>query len=74
MKTGMSGPSGNGNAMIRDEHVMRQARRQFFASSASGLGGIALLSLLAEDGLLGAGGVPGGDKANPSFNIGCCRT
>lgn len=65
MKTGMSGPSGNGNAMIRDEHVMRQARRQFFASSASGLGGIALLSLLAEDGLLGAGGVSRGDKANP---------
>ena len=62
MKKGMSGSSGSKNAMIHDEHVMRQARRQFFTSSASGLGGIALFSLLAEDGLLGLVGFQEGTR------------
>ncbi|MEZ6110905.1 MAG: DUF1501 domain-containing protein [Pirellulaceae bacterium] len=35
----------------------QQARRDFFASSASGLGGVALASLLARDGLLAADNV-----------------
>lgn len=39
--------------MDANEQAFLQARRQFFTSSASGLGGLALASLLGQDGLLG---------------------
>ena len=45
--------------MSLQKQSMLQARRDFFTSSASGLGSIALLSMLSEDGLLAA------DDANP---------
>ena len=45
--------------MSLQKQTMLQARRDFFTSSASGLGSIALLSMLSEDGLLAA------DDANP---------
>ena len=51
--------------MSLHENAMRQARRQFFTSSASGLGSIALLSMLAEDGLFADARVPRNEKANP---------
>ena len=48
------------------ETSMLHARRQFLASSASGLGGIALMSLLADDGLFAAEeDGSDGDKINP---------
>ncbi len=40
--------------MFNDNTFIERTRRDFFTSSASGLGGLALVSLLANDGLLAA--------------------
>jgi uncharacterized protein (DUF1501 family) len=54
-----------GDRMRPNEQAFLQARRQFFASSASGLGGIALASLLAGDGLLADEQPVSSDPSNP---------
>lgn len=47
-----------------DERI-RRARRSFLASSASGLGSLALLSLLQQEGLLAAEDAPGANPLAP---------
>ncbi len=44
-------------------NILEKSRREFLTSSASGLGGIALGSMLANDGMLNASTVSGRDRA-----------
>src|SRR4051812_11891264 len=50
----------------RTMHPTLQARRDFLATTASGIGTLALASLLREDGLLAAAPPPAGGSAPPA--------